>query len=57
MFQLAYSAGLAPQLDKPNSSKFDTLIDIIVTTDRLPGCPLVWFGGGILLGVDQTVRP
>ena len=31
---VAYSAELAPQLDKPNSSKFDTLIDIIVTTDQ-----------------------
>ena len=54
---VAYSTGLVPRLEEPDSSKFDPLIDIIVTTDRLLHCVLVWFGGGILLGVDQTVRP
>ena len=52
---VAYSAGLTPQLEELDPSKFDTLIDIRVATDRPLHCVLVWFGGGRGLGVDQTV--
>ena len=54
---VAYSAGLVPQLEEPDPSKFDPLIDIIITTDRPLHCVLIWFGGGTGLRVDQTVWP
>ena len=54
---VACSAGLVPRLDQPDPSKFDPLIDIIITTDRLLHCVLIWFWGKHRAGVDQTVRP